>query len=209
MLNATVWNQPLARPSAAVRAHVSVARRCYAVGQKVAITGRGFSDSDPYDLSIDGVDFGQSLTNSQGGFRASVIPGGIGAGQPQIVDRLAATDGQRRATTVFTVTRATGALFGAGSGSSPRRSVPFTVWDFAPDGPPVNVYLHYVAPSGAAAANVALGTTTGQCGALSTKPRELFPFTPSVGTWTLQFDTHRAYRASPAGRVARLTVAIS
>jgi hypothetical protein len=204
-----VWKEPPARPSAAVRAHVSVARRCYAVGQKVAIAGSGFSASAPYDLSIDGVDFGQSLTNAKGAFRASVIPGGIGAGQTQIVDRLGASDGQHRAGATFTVTRATGALFGAGSGSSPRRTVPFRVWDFAPSGPPVHVYLHYVAPSGAAAATVALGTTTGQCGALVTRPLELFPFTPTVGTWTLQFDTARRFAPKPTGRVARLEVAIS
>ncbi len=204
-----VWNAPLARPGVAASAQVSVARRCYAVGQKVVVTGDGFAASAPYDLSIDGVDFGQSLTDAHGGFRASVLPGGIGAGQVQIRDRLEATDGVRRAGAAFTVTRATGALFGAGSSGSPRRTVPFTVWDFAPSGPRVKVYLHYVAPSDRAAATVALGTTTGQCGELVTQPRELFPFTPSVGSWTLQFDTHRAYTANPAGKVTRLRVAIS
>jgi hypothetical protein len=209
VLHAMSWDRPLARPAAAVSAHVSVARRCYAVGQKVAISGRGFAASAPYDLSIDGVDFGQSLTNAQGGFRASVLPGGLAAGQTQIADQLTATDGVRRVSTTFTVTRSTGALFGSGSGGAPERHVPFQVWDFAPTGPAVDVYLHYLSPAGRATSTVRLGVTRGQCGALSTPPRALFPFVPARGTWTLQFDTSRAYRAKPAGRSTRLRVAIS
>ena len=209
VLHAMSWDRPLAREAAAVTAHVSVARRCYAVGQKVAITGRGFAAAAPYDLSIDGVDFGQSLTNAQGGFTASVLPGGLGAGQVQIADRLSATDGARRAGAAFTVTRRTGALFANGRGGSPERRVPFQVWDFAPTGPPVNVYLHYLSPSGTAVSTVDLGTTAGQCGALSTRARPLFPFLPSAGTWTLAFDTARTYRVRAAGPSTRLRVTIS
>ena len=197
--------RPLARPAA----QVTVGARCYAVGQKVKVTGSGFGASAPYDLSIDGVDFGQSLTGAGGGFSASVIPGGLGAGQAQIADSLVASDGSHTASAAFTITRPTGALVASGSGTSPRRRVPFEVWDFAPTGPPVDVYLHYLSPSGRATATADLGTTSGQCGALTSRPRELFPFTPFAGTWTLQFDTAPTYRANPLGRVTRLRVAIS
>jgi hypothetical protein len=208
MLPAMVWSAPRAQP-ARVATHIAVVRPCDAVGQPVAISGRGFVASSPYDLSIDGVDFGQSLTDAGGDFSTTVVPGGLGAGQFQIQDRLTATDGGRRASATFTVTRRTGALFGAGRGSSPHRSVPFDVWDFAPSGTPVNVYLHYVTPAGTAARTVLLGSTSGQCGALVTRPRQLFPFTPSAGTWTLQFDTSRIFSATPRGKQARLRVAIS
>jgi hypothetical protein len=203
-----VWNRPLARPAMAA-AHLAVARRCYAVGQKVAVTGRGFAATAPYDLSIDGVDFGQSLTSASGGFRESVIPGGLGAGQFQSVDHVTATDGGLRASATFTLTRSTGAVFGAGTGGSPRRTVPFEAWDFAPSGPSVDVYLHYVTPTGSAARTVLLGPTGGQCGALVTQPLELFPFTPTAGTWTLQFDTSRVYAPKPRTAFSRLKVAIS
>jgi hypothetical protein len=197
------------RAAAVNGAAVRVGQRCYAVGQRVAVSGSGFGDGAPYDVAIDGVDFGQSVTSASGGFSIGLFPGGLGAGQAQIVDQLTASDGSTTATATFTITRATGALFGAGSGSSPRRDVPFQVWDFAPRGPEVTVYLHYVAPGGAVRRSVKLGTTTGQCGALVTAPLALFPFSPSRGTWTLQFDTASAYSTTPAGKVARLKVAIS
>jgi hypothetical protein len=209
VLHATLPTRPVVAAAARASAHISVARRCYTVGQRVRVTGSDFGAATPYDLSIDGVDFGQSLTNAQGGFDASVIPGGLGAGQAQIADTLTATDGARRASAAFTLTRSIGALFGSGTGSSPGRRVPFQVWDFAPTGPEVGIYLHYVSPTGRATSTVRLGQTRGQCGALSTAGRPLFPFTPTAGTWTLQFDTARVYRARPAGKVTRLRVAIT
>jgi hypothetical protein len=188
---------------------VTVAQRCYRVGQKVAITGSGFAASAPYDISVDGVEFGQSLTDATGAFSTGLLPGGLGAGQAQIDDDLTASDGTQTATARFTVTRATGALFGSGSGASPQRRVPFEVWDFAPRGPEVHVYLHYVAPDGRSTRTLELGRTAGQCGALVTARLPLFPFTPGRGSWTLQFDTASRYSAKPAGKVARLIVAIS
>jgi hypothetical protein len=196
-------------PAAQVAAaQVRVSRRCYAVGQRVAASGSGFGDAVPYDVTIDGVDFGQSVTSATGAFSIRLFPGGLGAGQAQLADHLTASDGTATATAAFTITRATGALFGAGSGSSPRRRVPFQVWDFAPRGPEVRVYLHYVTPAGAGRRTVALGTSAGQCGALRSAPLALFPFSPSRGTWTLQFDTSATYSATPAGKVARLRVAV-
>jgi hypothetical protein len=197
-------------PSAAAAAPptVNTAARCYAVGKAVSVSGTGFTASAEYDLTVDGVDFGQSETTSSGTLSASFSPGGLAAGQAQIVDTLDVSDGISDVHTTFTVTRETGALVGAGTGTSPQRKVPFEVWDFAPTGPRVPVYLHYVRPHGGAARTVALGTAGGQCGYLRTKPLALFPFGPSTGKWTLQFDTHRAYSAHPAGRVARLAVDI-
>jgi hypothetical protein len=93
--------------------------------------------------------------------------------------------------------------------SSPEQLVPFQVWDFAPTGPELSVYVHYVSPAGRATSTVRLGQTSGQCGALVTRDTRLFPFTPTAGIWTLQFDTARAYRSTPAGKSTRLRVAIS
>jgi hypothetical protein len=73
----------------------------------------------------------------------------------------------------------------------------------------VTVYLHYVSPAGRSTHTVKLGTSTGQCGTLTSKSLALFPFTPGAGHWTLQFDTHAAYGAHPSGKVARITLAIS
>ncbi len=198
-------------PVTAVAADPTVAMgaRCYVVGRKVSVQGSGFADSAPYDISVDGVDFGQALTSPTGTFAATFAPGGLGAGQAQIADTLTASDGTSTATTAFTITRTTGALFVSGSGTSARRQVPFQVWDFAPTGPEVPIYLHYVAPTGKSVHTVKLGTTAGQCGALVTAKRQLFPFDPGKGTWTLQFDTASSYSATPGAKVARLRIAIS
>ena len=183
-------------------AQLSTVARCYAVGRRVPVRGQGFAVSAPYELTVDGVDFGQSLTDGNGALAASFLPGGLAAGQAQIADTVTVSDGTATASARVTITRLTGATFGAGHGSSPRRTVPFEVWDFAPRGRAVPVTLAYVAPGGRIRSTVALGTTRGQCGALVTAPRPLFPFTPSHGTWTLRFS-------APNGRTAALGVTIS
>lgn len=183
-------------------ASIHTSRTCYLVGQRVQLTGQGFLGSSEFDLSIDGVDFGQSTTSSHGGFRVSFGPGGLAAGQPQIVDHAIASDGQSSAGTTFTVTRSTGALVGSGSGSSLHRKVSFEAWDF---GGGQKLYVHYVSPKGTSVDTVLLGLAGGDCGFLPSRSRELFPFNPAAGKWTLQFDTRRQYSAHPHGHVARVT----
>jgi hypothetical protein len=189
--------------SAAAAATISTNHGCYRVGQKVHVAGQGFMSSAEYNLVVDGVSFGTALTSSTGTFDVAIAPGGLGAGQPQLVDRLEARDGVSDAATTFTITRPTGALIGAGSGNSPQRKVPFEVWDF---GQATEVFVHYLHGSHLAR-TVALGLTGGQCGYLRTAPKPFFPFKPGAGTWTLQFDTSRAYVKHP-GRIARVSATV-
>ncbi|MBO0768113.1 MAG: hypothetical protein J2O48_05445 [Solirubrobacterales bacterium] len=182
---------------------LSLAHGCYRVGQKVTVSGSGFIASAPYDLTVDGVDFGQALTSGKGTLRSTFSPGGLPAGKVQVADSLTASDGDHAARASFTLTRPTGAAYGAGKGSSTRRKVPFVLWDF---GAGAHAYVHYVSPGGQLRATAALGRLTGQCGALLSKPAQLFPFNPSAGRWTLQFDTQRGYQAKPRGPVARIRV---
>ncbi len=87
---------------------------------------------------------------------------------------------------------------------------PFEIWDLshvrrAADGLPA-----LRQPDAARRAQtVALGRTGGQCGYLKTKPRRVFPFAPTAGTWTFQLDTHRGYARHPGGPVARIRVGIA
>jgi hypothetical protein len=55
---------------------------------------------------------------------------------------------------------------------------------------------------------VTLGTSTGHCGYLLTQPRRVFPFTPSRGTWTFQYDTRPSYLRDPGAPVSRETVKV-
>ena len=183
-------------------------RGCYLVGQRVGVSGAGFAAGRQFDVAIDGIDFGQSTTNSAGEFSSSLIPGGLEAGQAQEVDHLDATDGTRTAVTNFTVTRRAGGRLEATSGNPHSLRAPFEVWDFTPNGGRRTVYLHYVRPSGRSRSTVAIGKTGGQCGYLRTRRRRVFPFSPSLGTWTLQLDTSPSYQRIPGGPAVRIRVQI-
>ncbi len=199
-----------AAPAAAARAaSISTNRGCYAVGQKVTLTGHGFAPSSPYVVTLDDVYFGGSGTSSTGAFSVTFGPGGLYANYAQLVDRLQVTDGTATATTSFTITRPAGARFLATRGNPRTLMAPFEVWGFSPRGARLPLYMHYVGPGGASKTTVALGKTGGQCGYLKTKPRRVFPFTPRAGAWTFQIDTHRGYSSHPHGPVARIHVAVA
>jgi hypothetical protein len=199
----------LATPIAAhAAAMVKPSRGCYAVGEAVHLTGSAFGASRAYVVTVDDVYFGESTTSKTGTFSSTLHPGGLGAGIAQVVDELEVTDGSEVADANFTVTRPTGARFISSGGSVSTLRAPFEVWGFSMTGARLPLYLHYVSPSGTVRETVALGHTGGQCGYLRTAPRQVFPFTPSVGTWTFQIDTRRAYASRPGGPVARIRVGV-
>jgi hypothetical protein len=183
-------------------------RGCYLVGQRVIVRGSGFAASRLFDVAIDGVDFGQSMTDATGGFSSPLIPGGLGAGQPQHVDHLDASDGSSSAGAVFTVSRRAGGRILATSGNPPTLRAPFEVWGFALGGSRPTVYLHYVSLAGQVRMTSTLGVAGGQCGYLRTRSRRVFPFSPALGRWTLQLDTSRTYTRRPSGPVARVQIQI-
>ncbi len=183
-------------------------RGCYLVGQEVKVIGNGFAPLRTFDVAVDGIDFGQSTTNMSGAFSSSLIPGGLGAGLAEYVHTLDATDGTISAGARFTVTRGAGARFLARGGNPHTLRAPFEVWGFSLTGARRAVYVHYVSPSRRVGRGFALGTAAGQCGYLRTRARRVLPFSPSVGTWTLQVDTSRRYVTHPDGPVSRIRVQI-
>jgi hypothetical protein len=188
-------------------------RGCYLVGQQVKITGAGFAASRAYQVALNGIDFGISTTQADGGFTAALRPGGLGANVVQDVDTLTASDGTSMAQTTLTVTRTTGARILAGRGAAATLRAPFQVWGFALDSGKATakqpVYVHYVGPHHLLRTTAQLGYTGGQCGYLKTAPRRVFPFIPAPGTWTLQLDSKPTYFSRPPGPVARITVHVS
>ncbi len=199
---------PVSAASGTAGPAIHTDRGCYLVGQKVKIVGSGFAASRRFDVAVDGIDFGQSTTNVAGAFSSSLIPGGLGAGLAEYVHDLDATDGTLSADARFTVTRAAGARFLSTSGNPHTLRAPFEVWGFSLAGTRRPIYLHYVAPSGRPGRSYGLGTAAGQCGYLRTRARRVFPFSPAVGTWTLQVDTSRRYLKHPEGPVTRIRVQI-
>jgi hypothetical protein len=194
---------------AATPATVAAGRGCYVVGQTVRLTASGFAPSRTYTVTIDGVYFGQSTTSSSGGFTIPVHPGGLPAGVPQHADRLQVSDGTSQASTTFTLTRSPGARIETSGGGAQSLSGRFQLWGFALKGTTRSVYVHYLNPSGQLRKTVSIGRTGGRCGYLLTRRRPVFPVALSPGTWTLQLDSHRAYRRRPSGPVTRIRVGIS
>jgi hypothetical protein len=194
---------------AAASPTVHTGHGCYLVGQAVRFAGSGFAPARSYEVAVDGVDFGQSRTDSAGALRTSLVPGGLPAGVPQSVEQLDISDGSSDAVTSFTLTRSAGARFLASRGDPRTLSAPFQLWGFALDGVSHTTYLHYVDPAGRERTTVTLGRSSGQCGYLVTHRVRVFPFSPSTGTWTLQIDTQPAYSSRPSGAVARISVRIA
>lgn len=197
-----------AGPAAAAAPSVKTDQTCYLVGNPIALYGSGFAANRTYDVTDDGVDFGQAKTDAEGGFVTRFSPGGLAAGVVQSVHRIDVTDGTRQATTTFTVTRSTGARFEATRGDPRALRAPFQAWGFGIDGVERQLYLHYIDPNGRPRTTVSLGRARGQCGYLLSRPRRFFPFTPGLGRWTLQIDSSRRYAARPRGPAARIAVVI-
>jgi hypothetical protein len=172
------------------------------------ISGSGFAASQSFSVTIDGADFGHSMTDASGAFASRLQPGGLGAGMPQRVAHLLVTQGSVAVATRFTVTRSAGAQLTASGGAARTLAARFIVWGFARDGRSRRVYLHYVEPGGTARQSVRLGRTAGQCGFLRTQRRRVFPFEPGAGRWILQLDTDRVYMRRPRGPFARISVAV-
>lgn len=182
---------------------------CYLVGQPVAITGAGFAPARRYEVALDGGNFGLSTTDATGGFTAKFRPGGVPAGQAQVVHHLTATDGTTTTNATFTITRKTGAFVSVGSGPAKSVRARFEAWGFAlknnrpqpsvPGRPAPQVYVHYVNPRGKLIMSTPLGRAGGQCGYVKSGSKPLFGFSPGPGAWTLQFDTSFRYSKHPKG----------
>lgn len=194
-----MWAALAVAAPAADGAQVRVDRSCYAPGETVQLTGTGFSPGIIFAISIDRVPLGGGLVDDAGlvgaRFPAPAADGDFWA----VVKDLLGRQGRER----LRVARAAGSVTPLDGDPSRAR---FAVEGMGPGRP--DVYLHWVAPGGAVRGPKPLGRAEGDCGALTTAPRRLFPTrTPARGTWRLQLDTRRTYSPRTVPRVVqRLTV---
>jgi hypothetical protein len=203
----------LAAPaSAAARATLTTDARCYLQGAQLQLTASGLAPNAPLTVMLDGreLNYGGGSTptsDAAGSFAGSFATPALAPDAVQRRHLLVVSDGTRRPRARFTVTRPAGADFQPSSGDPRTLRARFRVWDFGVEeagGHPV--WLHWVSPRGTVRRSAALGRTGGDCGALVTPPRRVFPFVPAAGRWLLVLDTHRRYRVQASGPRAKIPV---
>lgn len=202
-----------AAPAAVHAATLTTDARCYPQGAPLRMTATGLTPQTPLTVRLDG----QTLryrngstpsADAAGGFASSFAVPALTAGLVQRRHVLSVSDGTHAPHARFTVTRPAGADFEPSSGNPATLRARFSVWGFALAGgaPRAQVWLHWVEPSGRVRASAALGVADGDCGALTTAARRVFPFAAAPGRWVLVFDTHRRYRAHASGPRAKIAV---
>lgn len=173
---------------------------CYQTAQKAALRGKGFDATSHWTARLDGSAFGSGTTNSAGDIAATFgVPNHLrkhSTGEDSY--KLIVRQGRHSASASFLVTRLN-ASFSPASGNLGTLKVRFQLLGWGRGG---SLYLHYVSPKGASRLDRKLGAPGGACGHLTSSRLKLFPFTPKVGKWTLQFDKSAAYKSSTVPRVA-------
>jgi len=201
--------------AAAAPATLTTDARCYVQGAQLRMTAGGLQPNAPLTVALDGrqLHYGDGSTprsDAAGSFTSAFATPLLAAGAHERRHLLRVSDGTHRPRARFTVTRPAGADFQPSSGDPRTLRARFEVWGFSittrGDRRPLPVWLHWVNPRGKVRRSAALGTTSGDCGALTTPRRRVFPFAPEAGSWTLVVDTQRGYRVHADGPRAKIPV---
>jgi hypothetical protein len=204
---------PAPAATAAGAASLTTDARCYLQGAPLRIDATGLTPRAPLTVALDGQPLryrngATPVADAGGSFASSFATPALAPGVPQRRHALVVSDGVHRPGAHFTVTRPTGADFQPATGDPRTLRARFDVWGFALGGgaPHARVWLHWIGPAGKVRANALLGVAGGDCGALTSAPRRVFPFDPRPGRWVLVLDTHRRYRAQASGPRAKIPV---
>jgi hypothetical protein len=193
---------PATAPAAASGANgasIVVNESCYETAQKATLTGTGFDPSSHWSATLDGAAFGSGQTTVSGDIAATFgVPSHLRASTGEDSYKLVVHEGKHSASTKFLVTHLDASFTPATSQDLSTLKVTFQLLGWGHGG---SLYLHYVNPKGVSRFDRDLGTPGGACGNLTTKPEKLFPFTPKIGKWTLQFDKSAVYKPTSVPRV--------
>jgi hypothetical protein len=189
---------------------------CYLPHHSLAVSGAGFAPAARYVVTLDGARQGSGSTSAAGRIAGRLDSGVLPSSAIDVRHTVTVAAGSTSASASFLVTHFA-ASFYPDTGDPATLRVRYTLLGFglgpaqrgdpAHDPTPRRLYLHYVDPSGHERDLVSLGRTHGVCGSLPlTRRHHLFAFTPTPGTWRLQFDTHRRYSPTRVPRVVRAVV---
>jgi hypothetical protein len=201
-----------ATAATAAPATLTIDARCYLQGAQLQMTASGLAPNAPLTVLLDGAQlrYGDGSTptsDAAGTYAGSFATPVLAAGAVQRRHVLLVSDGRLRPRARFTVTQPAGGDFQPSRGDPRTLRARFRVWGFGLNGAEGGaVWLHWVSPRGSVRRNAALGATGGDCGALTTTPRRVFPFAPAAGRWLLVLDTHPRYRVHASGPRAKIPV---
>jgi hypothetical protein len=190
---------PASAPASAPMPTIQLSHPCYETAERATLKGTGFAASSAWSARLDGAHFGSGTTTSSGDITATFgVPSHLRKGSTgEDAYKLVVRQGKNSASATFLVTHLD-ASFKPQSGDISTLKVRFTLLGWGRGG---MLYLHMVTPKGVSRMDRNLGAPQGACGHLTTSPLKLFPFTPKVGKWSLQFDKSKTYSSTSVPRV--------
>jgi hypothetical protein len=200
----------IAMPAAAHAAEVKVDRACYpgTGAVPVKVNAGGFTPGGTYTLLLNGGVTSSGSADAAGNINLELDappPPETGKRAYDAEYKLEIRQGSLIASTAFRTAQVF-SDFNPGSGDPLKLRVRFSAFGFgvatAPGAAQPEIFVHYVSPKGRLKKTISLGRGQGACGSIrSSKKLRLFPFKPSNGRWTLQFDTKRKYtKGKPTSR---------
>jgi hypothetical protein len=180
--------------SAAQAGTVALDKPCYSPGQAMVATGTGFTPGVALPLAGDSV-FPDAATDAAGNFQvplAAPTTGTTGAKAADVVTRtLTVTDPANPALNAQTQYQLANFAVDRGASRNPRS---VRTWYFSgfPKGEPIYGHFRF---KGKTVANYRFGVAAGACGLLSKRARGIPVDTVRTGTYTLQIDTKKTYKA--------------
>ena len=175
---------------------------CFASGQRIVLSGAGFTPGGP--VAISGVPGRAVQADALGAFTTEVEAPAVGTLRPATVV-LTAVDGANPATTARLRIPVVREAFGSNVPVAGRPHEQ-TVWRFAGFVPERPIYGHFVL-AGRWRADYRFGVARGACGTLSVRaPRIPVAGARRPGRWRLKLDQRRRYRATTPGRAVRFDI---
>lgn len=182
-------------PASAQAATIQSDKPCYRVGAPVAVSLSGMPPGQSIDVRVDDDVAAEVTIDAQGAGSASVT---APRGRPPRAIKLRAQD------SLSILAESTFRVSVPVVGMSPTRAKPTSVVRYSLSGFPTRstIYVH-VARGGKELRTVSAGTPPSPCGVLNVRMAQLPLALPAKGTYTVQFDQSRAYKARRAGSVVR------
>jgi hypothetical protein len=189
----------LAAPALASAATLAVdpARPCYREQERVFLPGTGFTPNAAVDFSRDGTSIGSIPADASGSLTGELVLPGLVSGQDSLTYRATDTTNPANFAEVTMLVTATDVNVRPKNGR-PNRLVTITARGFFGGG---SLWAHVTragrGATASAARNVRIGRIKGACKKARAK-RRLFAAGAAPGTYRVQFDTFRRYKANRA-----------